>query len=90
MGGSCGGNEDSFGTAVLHQVVWIRKELDRRWKVGGGPFGGTGLGVAGGDELDARLLECEDTGTNSTQTAEADQADLETTLSGHLVIVVVV
>ena len=72
MSGSCGTNEDSLGTAILHAILWIREKLNGGWKVGRGPLVATWLGVAGSDELNARLLKSENTGTDGTKAAEAD------------------
>lgn len=48
------------------------KNLTEGWKVGRGPFVTAGLCVAGGDKLDARLLESENTGTDDSETAKPD------------------
>lgn len=72
MSGSRGGNEDSLGTAILHAILWIREKLNGGWKVGRSPLVATWLGVTGRDELDARLLKSEDTGTDGTKAAETD------------------
>ena len=85
MGGSRRGNEDSLGAAVFHAVLGVLEKLDGRREIRRGPFVATRLSVAGSDEFNARLLENENVGTNGTETAEADQGELETRLSGHLV-----
>src|SRR5699024_7028969 len=72
VSGSRGGNENSLGTAILHAILWISKELDGGREVGCGPLVATRMGGAGSDEIDAMLLKSEDTGTDGTKTAEAD------------------
>lgn len=83
MRGGCCRDQDGLRTAALHALLWCREELDRRWEIGGSPLVGAGLGVTHGHELDARLLKGEDPGAESTETAEADEAELETRLDDH-------
>lgn len=82
--GRRGRDEDRLGAAVPHAVLRVRIVPDGRRQVLGRPPVGPGLRVAGGDELDARLLEGEDPRADGAQAAEADQGELETGLGGHL------
>lgn len=86
MGGRRCGNEHSFRAAVLHHIFRVREERHRGRQILRGPLVGTGLGVACRDEFDARLLVCEDTGTDGTQAPEPDQGEFETTVGSHLVL----
>lgn len=85
MRGCCGRNEDSFSTTVFQAILRVCKELDRRWKIGSRPFGSTWLGVARGNEFDARLLKCKNTCTDDTKAPEANKSDSESALSGHCI-----
>lgn len=83
MGSGGSGNENGLGAAILHADLWVCEELDSRWEILLRPRIATELCVAGSDELDARLLEGDDTGTDGTEAAEADEGELQTGLSGH-------
>lgn len=84
MCGSRRGNENRLCAAVPHTVLRVRIVPDGRRQVFGHPPVGPGLGVAGGNELDARLLEGKDECADGAQAAEADQGELEARLGGHL------
>lgn len=79
-----GRDEDCLSAAAPHAVLRVRIVPDGRRQVLRRPLVGPGLRVAGGDELDARLLEGEDPRADGAQAAEADQGELETRLGGHL------
>lgn len=83
--GSRCGDEYRLGAAVPHTVLWICIVFDRWRQVLRHPLVGPGLRVAGGDELDARLLEGEDSCADGAQAAEADQGEFETRLGGHFI-----
>lgn len=85
VGGGSRGNENSLSTAVLHAILGVGVVLDRRWEISSHPLIAARLGVAGGNEFDAWLLESEDACSDGAETAEADQGKLEARLSGHTV-----
>ncbi len=80
MGGGSRGNQNGLSAAILHALLWVSKELDGRREIIPRPLVATGLCVACGDELDARLLEGDDAGTDGTEAAEADEGELQTGL----------
>lgn len=76
-------DQDGLRTTAIHAFFRSREELYRWREIGRCPFVGAGLGVAHGHELDTRLLKGEDPGTESTETAEADEAELQARLDDH-------
>jgi len=84
VGGRRSGNEHGLRAAVLHAVFGCREELDGWREVCRSPLVGARLGIANSDEIDARLLKGENLGPEGTQSAQADEAELEARLNGHV------
>lgn len=76
-------DQDGLCTTAFHAFLRSREELDGWWEISRRPLVGSGLGVAHGHELNARLLKGEDPGAESTETTEADEAELKARLDDH-------